>query len=65
LLFFNSTVRAAENVLTLAQIREALKPKYYGDIRYNPVEGAPLEGSAPPPAIQQPEGATSQPEKVE
>jgi hypothetical protein len=31
-------------VLTIGELREALKPKYYGDIRYKPVEGAPPEG---------------------
>ena len=62
---FESLIRANENVLTIAQLKEALKPKYYGDIRYKPVEGAPPGGSAPPPATQQPEGATSLPEKIE
>ena len=51
---FESLIRATEKHLTLAQLREALKPKYYGDIRYKPVEGAPPAGSAPTPAIQQP-----------
>jgi hypothetical protein len=46
---FESLLRATEKVLTLAQLREALKPKYYGDIRYKPVEGAPPAGSAPLP----------------
>ncbi len=58
---FESLIRATEKVLTIAQLKEALKPKYYGDIRYKPVEGAPPAGSAPPP----PEGATSPPEKIE
>jgi hypothetical protein len=62
---FESLIRATQNVLTIAQLKEALKPKYYGDIRYKPVEGAPPGGSAQPPAIQQPEGATSLPEKIE
>jgi hypothetical protein len=31
-------------VLTIGELREALKPKYYGDIRYKPVEGATPEG---------------------
>ena len=62
---FESLIRAKEKVLTLAQLREALKPKYYGNIRYKPVEGTPPAGSAPPPAIQQPEGATKSPEKIE
>ena len=61
---FESLIRATEKHLTLAQLREALKPKYYGDIRYKPVEGAPPAGSAPTPAIQQPEIATLQPEHV-
>jgi hypothetical protein len=60
-----SLVRAEEKHLTLAQLREALKPKYYGDIRYKRVEGVPPAGSTPPPATQQPEGATSPPEKIE
>jgi hypothetical protein len=45
-----SFFRVAQNVLTIRKLREALKLKYYGDIRYKPVEGAPPEGSAPPPA---------------
>ena len=39
-----SFVRVAQNVLTIGELREALKPKYYGDIRYKPVEGAPPGG---------------------
>jgi hypothetical protein len=62
---FESLIRATEKHLTLAQLREALKPKYYGDIRYKPVEGAPPAGSAPPPPTQHPEGATNSPERNE
>jgi hypothetical protein len=54
-------IGATEKVLTIAQLKEALKPKYYADIRYKSVEGAPPAGSAPSP----PEGATSLLEKIE
>jgi hypothetical protein len=65
-----------DNDFTVAQLREALKPRgYYGDYRYKPMEGALSAESAPQEpaphreapqqperAIQQPEGATRQPE---
>ena len=54
-------IGATEKVLTIAQLKEALKPKYYADIRYKSAEGAPPAGSAPSP----PEGATSLLEKIE
>jgi hypothetical protein len=57
---FESLIQAVQNSLTVGQLREALKPRYYGDYRYKPVEGAPPAGSAPSPAAQQLKGATSQ-----
>jgi hypothetical protein len=62
---FESLINAVQNSLTVAEFREALKPRYYGDYRYKPVEGAPPAGSAPPPATQQPQGTTSQLKEVE
>jgi hypothetical protein len=68
---FESLINEVQNVLTVAELRGAIKTRYHDDYRYKPVEGAPPVGSAPPPvgsapppAAQQQQGATCHFEKV-